>query len=123
MGPLNSTCQQVKKYAISWFRPKVACLMSTSHAFAFLRPAPLHDLLAHVQMNLGEASQTFEELSKVIDAKADAAETSSALERKVGRAEMQSALNLKADVSEVQRCLDEKANVDEASYCFHATLQ
>jgi hypothetical protein len=65
------------------------------------------------KVNLSELTHTFEELSRVIDAKADSQEVQAAIERKASRADLQTGLKLKADVSEVQRCLDEKANVDE----------
>lgn len=65
------------------------------------------------KVDLTELTQTFEDLSRVIDAKADAQETTASLERRVGRSEVQAALQLKADTSEVQRCLDQKATVEE----------
>ena len=65
------------------------------------------------KVNLSELTHTFEELSRVIDSKADAQDVAAAVEKKANRSEVTAALKLKTDVAEVQRCLDEKANVDE----------
>ncbi len=72
-----------------------------------------HNMSLAEKANIAELSTTFDELSRVIDEKADARDHGSLLERKAGRAEVQAALSQKADVDEVQRCLDEKAGVAE----------
>lgn len=65
------------------------------------------------KVSVNELTTTFEELSRVIDNKADARDTSSIVERMAGRMEVQTALADKADVGDVQRCLDAKAGLAE----------
>jgi hypothetical protein len=65
------------------------------------------------KVSVNELTTTFEELSRVIDNKADARDTSSIVERMAGRMEVQTALADKADVADVQRCLDAKAGLAE----------
>ena len=70
------------------------------------------------KVSVNELTTTFEELSRVIDNKADARDTSSIVERMAGRSEVQAALADKADVADVQRCLDAKAGLAETQQLF-----
>ena len=72
-----------------------------------------HQALLAEKVSASELSNTFEELSRVIDDKADARDMNALVQRMAGRAEVQAALASKADVTEVQRCLDAKAGVAE----------
>ena len=74
---------------------------------------PEHLASLQEKVSVGELTSTFQDLSKVIDNKADARDTSAIVERMASRAELQGALAEKADVSEVQRCLDAKAGAAE----------
>jgi hypothetical protein len=65
------------------------------------------------KVNISELSQTFDELSQIIDNKLDLTDAASALDAKADRAATQATLQHKADHSEVQRCLDAKADVEE----------
>jgi len=70
------------------------------------------------KVNISELSQTFDDLSKIIDAKLDADDAASALDSKADRSSTQAALQIKADHAEVQRCLDAKADVEEVQRLF-----
>ena len=74
---------------------------------------PEHTAAMTEKVSVNELTTTFEELSRVIDNKADARDTSSIVDRMVNRGEVQAALAEKADVADVQRCLDAKAGLDE----------
>lgn len=70
------------------------------------------------KVSIAELSQTFDDLSQIIDAKIDAADAVGALEAKADKGATQLALQLKADHAEVQRCLDAKADVHEVQRLF-----
>ena len=74
---------------------------------------PEHAASMQEKVSVNELTTTFEELSRVIDNKADARDTSAIVERMTSRSELQATLADKADVSEVQRCLDAKAGAAE----------
>ena len=77
---------------------------------------PEHAAALTEKVSVSELTTTFEELSRVIDDKADARDTSALVDRMAGRAEVQAALSAKADVEEVQRCLDAKASASEVHH-------
>lgn len=71
------------------------------------------------KVSIAELSQTFDDLSAIIDAKLDAADAAGALDGKADKGATQLALQLKADHAEVQRCLDAKADVEEVQKMLH----
>ena len=78
-------------------------LKSVEKAVANKVGRPEHTASLQEKVSVNELTTTFEELSRVIDNKADARDTSAIVERMTSRAELQAALAEKADVTEVQR--------------------
>lgn len=79
---------------------------------------PEHAATLAEKVSISELSHTFDDLSKIIDAKLDAADAAGVLESKADRSATEAALQSKADHADVQRCLDAKADADELHRLF-----